>query len=331
MRWQAVVVLSLVTATAFGTRVKDIADLYGPMENPLVGYGLVVGLAGTGDDAKFQPAIKGLANLLSTLGAQALPVEVAKSKNCALVTVSATLPAFNRMGDKLDVHVAAVGNAKSLEGGRLVLCPLGAPSAGMLATAEGSLRVEATRPTTGVIERGAIVQREIPAQQTPGNKITFKLRAEHADNAVAARIVETIHESEDINPALGDTPIARAVDAATIEVSLSAEQLADPVPFIAQLEWLPVPGLDLNLPARVEIDVTNGTFYAINGSVEISPVVVQYGNLQVEIKPKRGGQGSTLDDLITALRTLDATSEDVIGVLKALESVGALHAQVVRK
>ncbi|MCD6405438.1 MAG: flagellar basal body P-ring protein FlgI [Planctomycetes bacterium] len=331
-RSAAVVVWVLLAGACFAGRIKDIAELHGPMENPIEGYGLIVGLNGTGDDAKFQPAIKLLSNMLSNLGAGVLPAEVLGTKNVAVVTVSATLPPFNKVGDRIDIQVAAVGNTKSLAGGRLELCPLGAGGR-ILAIASGSLRVDALNPTTAVIEKGAIIQRSVPADLTPGGKLTFKLLAENVDYSIATRIVNAINEDYMFGADSGGNarPIARAADAKTIEVTLTPEQLANPVPFIYRLERLTVPGLEQAMEARVVIDEKNGTFFAINGNVEISPVVVGHGNLQVEIKKNLDDQTSTLDDLVAALRDLDAAVPDVIGILKALEAAGALHAKVIRK
>jgi len=335
MRWAgAVVAVLFVTCTARAVRIKDIAEVHGPMENPLVGTGLVVGLNGTGDDAKFATAIKLLANMLSNLGAEALPTEVFASKNVAVVSISATLPRFNRVGDRLSVEVAAVGNAKSLEGGTLALCPLlaGPPGAmKMYALAGGPLKVDPYNPTTGTVEDGAIIQHSVPAMLTPGGKLTFKLLDEYADFSVANNIVKVIHEDLNIDVVGGDEPVAFALDAKTIQVTLTPEQQADPVKFISQLEWLSVPGLSRELEARVVIDEKHGSFYAINGNVEISPVVVGHGGLQVEIRPEHPDETTTLDDLVAALRALDATPRDVIGLLEAMEASGALHAKVIRK
>jgi len=326
----ALLALSALLSPAGATRVKDIARLEGPMANPLVGYGLVVGLNGTGDDRKFAPAIRMLSNMLSNLGAGTLPAEVAGSENVAVVAVEATLPPFNRQGDRLDVEVSAVGNAKSLEGGRLVVCPLTAGGA-VYAIASGRLQADRRNPTTATIPEGAMVQREVAPELTPGDKLTFKLLPQNADYSVATRIVNAIHQDMDVDPARGDRPVARAVDAATIEVELSEKQLENPVPFISRLERLNVPGLSHDMEARVVIDEGDGSFYAINGNVEISPVVVGWNGIQVKIQPSSGQETTTLDDLVSALRQIGASAPDVIGILESLETAGALHAKVIRK
>ncbi len=324
----------LLCGAAFAARIKDIAEVYGPMENPLVGTGLVVGLSGTGDDAKFAPAIKQLANMLSNLGAEALPAEVAYSKNVAVVTVWATLPKFNKVGDRLTVEVSGVGNAQSLEGGRLALCPLMAPGPdgrmAVYAIAQGTLSVDPQWPCNAVIEDAAIVQRAVPTDFLPGNRVTFKLRNEYADYSIAANIVKAIHADLNIDTLKGDSAVAFAVDARTVEVRLSEEQMADPVGFISQLEWLGVPGLSRDLEARVVIDERRGLFYAIAGNVEVSPAFARHGNLEVAIKADED-QGTTLEDLVKGLRDLEASPEDVVGILKELEALGALHAKVIRK
>ncbi len=134
-----------------------------------------------------------------------------------------------------------------------------------------------------------------------------------------------------IDTSAGAAPVARALDAATIEITLTPAQLDNPVPFISRIERLNVPGLDYDMEARVVIDERGGEFYAINGNVEISPVVVGYNNIQIQIRPDAAATATTLDDLVSALRALSAAPSDVVGILKALDSAGALHAKVVRK
>mgnify|MGYP001255401754 CR=1 FL=1 len=322
--------LALLCASAQAVRIKDLGKLYGPMENPLVGYGLVVGVNGTGDDAKFAPAIRQLSNMLNSLGANNLPVELVGAKNVAIVSVSATLPAYNSIGDRFDVQVAAVGNAKSLAGGRLVVCPLAGPTGELIAIASGDLLVDAALPTTGAIPRGAIVQNAVPTELTPGGKVTFKLLAQNADSSVATLIVQAIHQDMNIDTTT-QTPVAVAVDPATIEVRMNDSQLANPVAFISRLERLLVPGLDDAMEARVVIDEKKGTFYAMNGNVEISPVVVGHGNIQIQIQQASGDEATTLNDLVRALAAVNASAADVVGIVKALEDAGALHAKVIRK
>jgi flagellar P-ring protein FlgI len=331
----AALMIVLATTPAHAVRIKDLGQIYGPMENPIVGYGLVVGLSGTGDDSKFATAIKVLSNTLTNLRISSSPLEVRGAKNAAVVMVSATLPAYNHVGDRLNVQVASVGNAKSLVGGKLVICPLGVPDvAEMIALASGEIKVDDANPTSGAIEGGAIVQKSVPTDLIPGRKLTFRLL--NADFSIATRIVEAIHQDMNIDTAGGQQPIARAADAATIEIALTDRQMEDPVPFISRIERLSVPGVAYDMEARVVLDEKKGAFWAINGNVEIAPVTVGYGTFQVEIKSQeaktaQAAQTTTLDDLVLALKTQQATPEDVNGILKALEAAGALHAKVVRQ
>jgi len=363
VKWMATALAAaLIAGTAEGVRIKDLGRVYGPMENPLVGAGLVVGLPGTGDDAKFTPAIRALCNMLTNLDAGSLPIEVRGTKNVALVMVSATLPAYNSKGDKLDVQVSSIGNAKSLAGGQLLICPLLGPrmkatqpnggisgqasggtddlavsqgtgqsrSLKVYAIASGYVKVDGANPTQGTVVRGAEVQSAVPAELTPGNKVTFKLLPQNADASVATLIVQAIHQDMNIDTTRGDLPVAYAADPATIEVKLNDSQAANPVAFISRLEKLWVPGLDYALEARVVIDEKKGTFFAMNGNVEISPVVVGQGNIQITIKPAQGEEATTLDDLVQALKDLNATPADVAGIVKSLEALGAIHAKVIR-
>jgi flagellar P-ring protein precursor FlgI len=321
--------VAAIAAPASAARVKDLGGVYGPMDNPIIGYGLVVGLPGTGDDAKFVPAIKYLSNMLTNMGANAMPVEVVGAKNSALVMVTAVLGPYSKPNDRLDVSVAAVGNAKSLAGGQLTVCPLWAPGTSTIAIASGSLVVDDEFPTTGRIARGAIVQTEVPTELVIGGKLTFKLQPQKADFSVASRIVDAIHQDMNIDTAAGDAPVARATDAATIEIALTPSQIENPVPFISRIERLTVPGLDI-MEARVVINEREGR-YSIDGKVEISPVVAGHNGIQVQITSDNADQATTLDNLVEALRRINATPSDVIGILKALESSGALHAKVIRE
>ena len=189
--------------------------------------------------------------------------------------------------------------------------------------------MDAEFPTTGKIENGALVQAVVPTDLTVDGKLIFKLLPQNADFSVATRIVEAIHQDMNIDTAAGDAPVARAADAATVEITLTASQLENPVPFISRIERLTVPGLDI-MEARVVINEKEGR-YSIDGNVEISPVVAGYNGIQVQIKSARCDQATTLDDLVKALRDISATPEDVIGILKALESAGVLHAKVMRE
>jgi flagellar P-ring protein FlgI len=327
--------LALLAGAAQAVRIKDLGRVYGPMETPLTGYGLVVGLSGTGDDVKFLPAVKMLANTFANLSPEARNVafDMRGAKNVAVVMVSATLPPFSRIGDRITIEVASAGNAKSLAGGRLILCPIGVTMPGYedIAIASGDVKVSETTPAKGVIEGGAIVQMAVPDELTPNRKITFKLLPQNADYSVATHIVKAIHEDMNIDTEAGQPAVAHAVDAATIEIALSDKQLEDPVRFISRIEQLSVPGLDFDMEARVVIDEKSNTFYAINGNVEISPVVVDYNAILIQIKANQSSTTTTLDDLVATLRQVNATPADVIGILKALESAGALHAKVVRK
>jgi flagellar P-ring protein precursor FlgI len=325
----AVMLVPVLTAGA--ATIKDLARVYGPMENPVVGYGLVVGLSGTGDDTKFSPASKLFSNMLTNLGAGSLPIEVRNSKNVAVVMISGKLPPFSRVGDIFDVEVSAVGNAKSLAGGQLVVCPLTAGDQMMYAVASGLVQVDEERPTAGRVSQGGIVQKSVPYELTPGNKVTFKLLPQNADYSVATRIVNAIHQDLNIDTSTGAAPVARAVDAATIEVTLNQTQAANPVAFISQLERVTIPTLDYVMEARVVIDERNETYYAMNGNVEISPAFVGQRNIQIQIKPVSGSDTTTLDELVTAFKLLNATPADVIAVMNALEASGALHAKVIRK
>ncbi len=340
-------------------RLKDIATVHWGMEMPLVGYGLVVGLEGTGDSRQVSFTIQSIANMLRRFGVTVEPTRL-QLRNVAAVMVMATLPPFAKTGDRLDVTVSAIGDARSLHGGMLLQTPLQAADSEIYAIAQGALSiggfnvqaggaaVQKNHPTTGRIVNGAAVVRPMNTEErTYADRLELRLIAPDATNA--ARIAQAL------NQRFGK-PVAEAVSPSAVRVHVP-EEFADKVPdFVAQMEQTP---LQPDLRAKVVINERTGTI-VLGGNVRILPVVIAHGALRVEIQPEfqisqppplSPGQtvvapiprirteeqtaqvailspGDTVQDLVQALQALRVTSRDLIAILQALKQSGALLADL---
>ena len=334
------VVVALLGARALAVRIEDIARLKGDRENKLIGLGLVVGLPGTGDGSDFLPAIRSLQQLLWRLGYEARSTaELEDSENVAVVSVSATLPPFSREGDKIDVHVSAVGAATSLKGGRLLVTPLQGPreNSAVYALAEGPVSIaNGAPPTSGTIVGGAILEEEFKTEFVSEGTITFVLDRYNANFGTASQIAAIINEEVE-SP--DGRPVAVALDKAAVVVTIPPRYRAPEtlVPFISRLQRLPV--ILPNTEARVVINEREGTV-VITGDVEISPVVVTHRNLVVaagipptsgELVPVASDRSDypRLQTLVDLLTQLKADPYDLIAVIKELKRAGKLHASLI--
>ncbi len=271
----------LATAEARADRVKDVAEVGGVRANQLVGYGLVVGLDGTGDSSAFTG--QSLRNMLNRLGVALPPGVNADSRNVAGVIVQASLPPFAKPGNTIDVTVSALGDAASLRGGSLLVTPLQAVNGQVYAIAQGNLvvgglgasgrdgsRVSINVPSAGRIPNGAIVEREVPSAFTASDALHLNLH--RADFTTAARLVEAI------NGRFGDG-VAEAVDAGTVAVRAPLDA-GQRVAFVSMLENVSFrPGA---APARVVVNSRTGTV-VIGANVRVSAAAVSHGNLVVTI------------------------------------------------
>jgi len=359
-----VVALSLLTTLALksdciGARIKDIGFFMGSRPNMLFGYGLVVGLNGTGDKEKTEFTVNTLANLLDNLGIHVNPDDV-KVKNVAAVMVTAKLPPFARVGTKLDAQVSSIGDAKSIVGGTLLMTPLQGPDGKVYAVAQGPISVggfafggaagggvQQNHPTVGYIPNGAVVEREIPIDMSQYSVLDFVLRSPDFTTAN--------HVAEAINAHFG-SKIAFPRDASTIRVHTPTEKKQDIVGFIAEVENLEVVP---DTPARVVINERTGTI-VMGENVRISPVAVAHGNLtvsiteqpyvsqplpfsqgqttvvprtQVQVEEEKAhlaivGGGVTIGQVVEGLNAIGATPRDLINILQAIKAAGALHADL---
>jgi flagellar P-ring protein precursor FlgI len=342
-----------------GTRLKDLATIEGVRENPLIGYGLVVGLNGTGDKRQTVFPAQTLANLLERMGVQVAPTAM-QVKNTAAVMVTATLPPFAQPGSRIDVTVAAVGDAGNLQGGLLVMAPLRAPDGTPYALAQGQVvtggfaarggasAVAVNHPTAGRIPQGAIVERAAPSV-APSGRVRLQLR--QAEFSTAARVAAAINRRFD-----AATPIAASDNSALVSVTPPPEYAKRMVDFIAALEDVRV---EADGRTRVVVNERTGTI-VMGRDVRVRPVAILHGALSVEIQttyevsqpaPLSQGKtevvpqttvgareekaktltlhnGASVDDLVKALQAIGSTPRDVIAILQSLKAAGALEAEL---
>lgn len=343
--------------SAAPVRIKEIASLEGVRDNQLIGYGLVVGLNGTGDKRQTFFSAQTLANVLDRMGVQ-VPAQAMLVRNTAAVLVTANLPAFAQPGTRLDVHVAAVGDATNLQGGLLLLTPLKAANGEVFAVAQGPVLTAGfvarggggnsttlNHPTAGRVPGGAIVERA-PPSQVPTDRLRLQLR--HADFTTASRLAEAINQRFQ--------GTARCQNAALVEVSIPAEFAGRPIEFMAAIETLTV---ETDAVQKIVINERTGTI-AAGRDIRIRPVSILHGALSIEIRtsfdvsqppPLSGGQTTvtpdvqvgvreeqakhiqlkpeaTVDDLARALTAIGATARDIIAILQNLRAAGALDAEI---
>lgn len=352
--------LSLCYNAHAAPRIKDLVEFEGVRGNDLVGYGLVVGLNGSGDGFRNSPFTEeALTNLLERLGVN-VQGEQFSPKNVAAVIVTSTLPAFSRAGNRIDVTVSAIGDAKNLIGGTLIMTPLNAADGEIYAVAQGPVLAggigaegdgAATQigvPTSGSIPAGARVEREVPFLFNQLDRIRLALR--EPDFTTAARIEGAI------NQATGKT-VANMTDSGTVTLNLNAtgEVAARLIARIENIEVIP------SLKARVVVDQRSGTI-VLGADVKISEVAVSQGNLTIRITetpiasqpnpfadgdtlalPRTGiqiedgaenklalvEQNVTLADLVEGLNALGIGPRDMIDILKSIKAAGALHAELI--
>jgi len=352
----------LIAAAARADRVKDLASVQGVRPNQLMGYGLVVGLDGTGDQTSQAPfTIQSIKNMLVRFGVTIPANTNPQLKNVAAVTVSADLPPFAKPGQQIDITVSSIGNAKSLRGGTLIMTPMRGVDGEVYAIAQGNMvvsgfgisgqdgsRIVVNVPSAGRIPNGATVEREVASGFTADPFVMLNLHV--PDFTTSARLVEGI------NKLLGDGT-AQSVDSVSVKVAAPADA-NQRTAYLATLEAIEIePG---EAPARVIINSRTGTV-VIGSRVRVQPAAVSHGSLTVTIteraqvsQPNELAQGSTvvvpissvsvsqpearmfvfdagvdLNDIVRAVNQVGAAPGDLVAILEALKESGALRAELI--
>jgi flagellar P-ring protein precursor FlgI len=352
--------LILLVPAAGAVRLKEMASIEGVRDNQLVGYGIVVGLNGTGDKRQTVFSSQSLTNMLVRMGVS-VPATAILVRNTASVFVTANLPAFAQPGTRIDASAAAIGDAANLQGGLLIMTSLRGADGQIYAVAQGSVVTggfvagrggnsqTVNHPTVGRLPTGAIVERT-PPSAPPGKQI--KLQLHRPDFTTASRIVSAL------NKRFGSDrqKIARAENAALVVVSVPAEYEQRRVEFVAEVEAVTV---EADIPAKIVINERTGTI-VVGKDVHISPASILHGALTVEIRtetnvsqpgPLSNGTtaatqqttvsakdekaqnvtlkpGATVEDLVRGLTAIGSTARDIIAILQNLKAAGALDADI---
>ena len=352
------VVAALLASTqpARSARLKDIASIEGVRDNMLLGYGIVVGLNGTGDRQQTVFSTQSLSNLLQKMGVNVPPTAL-RVNNIAAVMVTATLPAFATPGVKIDVTVSSIGDAATLQGGMLLLTSLKAANGEVYAVAQGALSiggfsagrggsgVQVNHPTVGRIPEGGRVEKAAPTVDP--NPAGFRLQLRRPDFVTAWRLTEVLNKEF-------STTVARAENAATVMVTMPPDYHHEPVKFIALIDRLEIP---TDRRAVVVLNERTGTV-VIGSNVTIAPVAILHGNLTVQIvtdfsvsqpAPLSSGEtvvtprvgvevtedkarqvvlkeGASIEELVKALMSIGSTPRDIIAIMQSIAAAGSLDA-----
>jgi flagellar P-ring protein precursor FlgI len=354
----ALAVFAALTARpAHGARIKDIATVSGMRNNQLVGYGLVVGLSGTGDQRGSDFTVQSIFNMLDKMGVR-VDKATLRPKNVAAVMVTAQMPVSAKPGSRLDVTVSSIGDSTSLLGGVLLVTPMKGVDGNIYAIAQGSVLVGGVSAqgagasvsknitTVGMLPGGANVERSVAFSFNEQPDVTLSLRS--PDFSTATRVAKRVNET------MG-AAMASPVDAGTIRLAVPPENQGNLVPLLASIENIEVTP---DHRAKVVVDEKTGTV-VLGQNVQISPVAVTHGNLQIQVQesadvsqplPFSNGrtvvtpqtnigvneenrklkmiEGATLQELVEGLNALGATPRDLISILRTLESSGALQADL---
>lgn len=353
-----------IASTDAGVRLKDLVRISSAVDNNLVGYGLVSGLAGTGDSVRSRTTVQSIQNALLRFGINVDADEV-RSRNVAAVTLTTTLPAYAQPGDKLDVNVTSMGDARSLVGGTLLMTALSGPDGKVYALAQGPISVggfqydlfgnlvQKNHPTAGSIPSGATIERAIETHMVDASGVV-NYSLYDPDLTTASRITDSLNQRFGAGT-------AKAINAGKIRVTLPEHMRDNPVAFLTQAESLSV---SPDRRAKIVVNERTGTVVS-GGDVTIAPVSITHGDLTVVISTdfnvsqptfvRETGAGvrtqvvpdtsidvteeqplsislssnSNVADLVAALNQVRATSRDVITILQAIKRAGALHAELI--
>jgi len=351
----------LLMSAANAARIKDIADMKGVRQNQLVGYGLVVGLKGTGDSDDALFTIQSLASLLEKMGVTVQPDDIADVENVAAVMVTTDLPAFASQGSRIDVLVSSIGDAENLQGGTLLFTPLKGADGNVYAVAQGPVstggftvsgnsgdEVQKNFPTVGRVVGGALVEQEIHSNFNQKDSLTLALH--DPDFTTASRVAQAINRAF-------YSQLAQTENAGSIQVSVPENYLGNTVQFVTMIESL---GVTPDMVSKVVVNERTGTVI-MGENVRISTIAIAHGNLSIQIDESqnvsqplpfsRGGRtvvtpesdivvqegknpiflvesGVSIGELVKALNALGVSPRDLIAIFQALKAAGALQAEL---
>ena len=334
---KSLILFLLFALTLQAQKIGEIANIVGVRDNQLIGYGLVVGLNGTGDKSASKFTMQSIANMLDSVNVKVSPNDI-KSKNIAAVMVTATLPAFAKQGDKLDIVVSSIGDAKSITGGTLLMTPLTAVDGNIYALAQGAItQGESGNALAGNVLSGATVEREVSYDPSNKTQAILSLKSSDFQNAIKVQKV--------LNSVFGEN-IAKAVDSRTIKVS--KPQNLSMIEFLALVQEVEV---NYSMKEKIIVDERSGTIIAGVG-ITIEPIVITHGGLTIKITEEKindpksielgnglslsanqgiistNGKKPTISNIVRALQKMGATPKNIISILSAMKQSGAISADL---
>jgi flagellar P-ring protein precursor FlgI len=342
-----IILFFIFLTSVFATKVSDVANIVGVRDNQIIGYSLVVGLKKTGDGTTSKFTLQSISNMLKAMNIDMKPIDI-KSKNVAAVVVTATLAPFARQGDKFDITVSSIGDAKSLEGGTLLMTPLKGVDGKIYALAQGPVSIggkntrgagSESHPTVGVVYDGALVEREINIDLYHKEYATLSLKESNFQNCVAIQ--------KAIN-GFYNTQVAVAMDPRTIR--LKRPQNKSMIEFLAEVQEL---DMDYKPKSKIIINERTGTIIA-GVDIEVKPIVLTHGDITIKITEQESlskPDGSmevdnnlviglnenelytrkgttTVANIVRSLQKMGATPKDIIAILEAMKSAGSISAEL---
>lgn len=342
-----IILFLLITTSIYATKINDVANIVGVRDNQIIGYSLVVGLQKTGDGTTSKFTLQSIANMLKSMNIDMLPTDI-KSKNVAAVVVTATLKPFARQGDKFDITVSSIGDAKSLEGGTLLMTPLKGVDGKIYGLAQGAISIggrnsrgagSTSHPTVGVVYDGGLVEREINIDLYHQDYATLSLKESNFQNSVEIqKVINNFY----------NTQVAVAMDPRTIKLKRPKNESM--IEFLAQVENI---DMDYNTKNQIVINERTGTIIAGIG-IEVKPIVMTHGDITIKIKeqdtPEQPAGAMVVDNnlviglnqnevytkkgtttvanLVRSLQKLGASPKDIIAILEAMKTAGSISAEL---
>jgi flagellar P-ring protein precursor FlgI len=342
-----IILFLLIYTTIYATKIDDVANIVGVRDNQIIGYSLVVGLNKTGDGTTSKFTLQSIANMLKAMNIDMNPVDI-KSKNVAAVVVTANLGPFSRQGDKFDITVSSIGDAKSLEGGTLLMTPLKGVDGKIYALAQGPISIggkndkaagSESHPTTGLVYEGGFVEREIAIDLFNQEYVTLSLKESNFNNSVSIQ--------KSVN-AFYNTQIAVAMDSRTVK--LKKPENKSMIEFLAEIQDI---DMDYQTKNKIIINERTGTIIA-GVDIEVKPIIMTHGDITIKIKEQstpsqpagsvvvdnnlvigtkenelytREGT-TTVANLVRSLQKLGATPKDIISILETMKSAGSISAEL---